>query len=128
MGNEKKARRMYQHAVEYLCRNADELRELIGPVQWDVPFTRVRDRDSADPEWREAVRALHDAAVAAGIPNGLGLLALRGVVDWPSRPVPRAAGWVCPTGCCSRVDLCDGEAPQTPLCALTEQPMRLVDG
>ncbi|MGV5033353.1 hypothetical protein ACVB8X_12600 [Streptomyces sp. NRAIS4] len=126
MGEGARAHRLYEDAVDYLCRNADALRELIGPALWEAPFAVVRDGDPATDEWRAAVRALHDAAEAAGIPGGLGLRATMGVGDWPPGPPPRSVGWVCPTGRCSRVDLRDASS-QTPTCALGRSPMHLVD-
>jgi hypothetical protein len=90
----------------------------------------VREGDPATVEWREAVGTLHDAAEAAGIPGGLGLRPTLGVGDWPSGLTPRSVGWVCPTGRCARVDLRDDRdaAHETPMCALTGQAMRVVDG
>lgn len=130
MGDGAKARRIYEDAVEYLCRNVDAVRELIGPGSWEAPFAVVRDGDPATSEWRDAVRELHDAAETAGIPGGLGLRSTMGPGDWPSGPTPRSAGWVCPTGRCARVDLRpDGAADaEAPACALTGRPMRLVGG
>ncbi|WP_157620853.1 hypothetical protein [Saccharothrix sp. NRRL B-16348] len=128
MGHGSKARRLYEDAVEYLCRNVDELRELIDSRLWEAHFAVVRSADPAGSEWREAVRALHDAAEAAGIPGGLGLPPTMGVGDWPGGPTPRSVGWVCPTQRCARVDLRDGVTPETPTCALAGEPMRLVGG
>ncbi|MFF7613251.1 hypothetical protein [Streptomyces lavendulae] len=139
MGDGAKARRVYEEAVEYLCRNLDALRELIGPGLWEAPFAAVRDGDPASDDWRAAVRALHEAAEAAGIPGGLGLSATMGVGGWPSGPTPRSVGWVCPTGRCARVDLREDPVPPTavpdpvpvpvpvpPACVLAGRPMRLV--
>ncbi|WP_405797351.1 hypothetical protein [Streptomyces sp. NBC_01506] len=129
------ARRVYEDAVEYVCRNVDALRDLIGPARWDAPFAVIRDGDPETGEWRDAVRELQDAAEAAGIPGGIGLRATMGVSDWPSGAPARSVGWVCPTGRCARVDLRNGLAtPPTldptpdpaPTCALTARPMRLV--
>jgi hypothetical protein len=119
---------VYEDAVEYLCRNVDAVRELLGPALWEAPFAVVRLGDPATVEWRDAVRELHLAAEAAGIPGGLGLSSTMGVGDWPSAPTPRSVGWVCPTGRCARVDLREGAAPDTPTCALAGRAMRLVDG
>lgn len=123
-----KARRLYADAVEYLCRNVDALRELTGPAVWDAPFAVVRDGDPSTGAWQDAVRALHDAAEAAGIPGGIGLRSTMGVGNWPSAPTPQSVGWICPTDRCARVDLREGADPQTPTCALVGRPMRLVDG
>ncbi|MBZ9642569.1 hypothetical protein [Streptomyces sp. PSKA30] len=128
MGDGAKARRVYEDAVEYLCRNVDAVRELIGPALWDTHFAVVRDADPAGTEWRDAVRALHDAVEAAGIPGGLGLRPTMGVGDWPGAPTPQSTGWVCPTRRCARVDLRDDATPDTPTCTLAGRPMRLVDG
>ncbi|MGX1131994.1 hypothetical protein RKD49_004184 [Streptomyces glaucescens] len=128
MADGAKARRVYEDAVEYLCRNAGELRPLIDPAVWESAFPVVRDADPAGAEWRDAVRALHDAVESAGIPNGLGLPATMGVGDWPGAPTPRSSGWVCPTSRCARVELRDGAFAATPSCALGGGPMRLVDG
>ncbi|WP_406452595.1 hypothetical protein OG782_19260 [Streptomyces sp. NBC_00876] len=128
MGDGAKTRRLYEDAVEYVCRNTDALRELVGPALWDAPFAVVRDETPSTDAWRQAVRALHDAAEAAGIPDGIGLRATMGVGDWPGGPTPRSAGWVCPGGRCARVELREGASPQTPACLLAGQPMRLVGG
>ncbi|MEV0774443.1 hypothetical protein ACIBLA_33865 [Streptomyces sp. NPDC050433] len=129
MGDGEQARRLYEDAVEYLCRNAEALRDLIGPARWEAPFATVRDGDPATGEWRDAVRALHDAAEAAGIPGGIGLRSTMGVGDWLSGPAPQSVGWICPTDRCGRVDLRKGGAPpRTPTCALAGRPMRLVEG
>ncbi|MEV0176808.1 hypothetical protein AB0I00_37560 [Streptomyces sp. NPDC050803] len=128
MGDGAKARRVYEDAVEYLCRNVEELRPLIAAAVWEASFPVVRDADPAAAEWRDAVRALHDAVEAAGVPNGLGLPATMGVGDWPGAPTPRSVGWVCPTNRCARVELRAGASAATPDCALGGGPMRLVDG
>ncbi|MFC7259087.1 hypothetical protein [Streptomyces lutosisoli] len=128
MGDGTQARRVYENAVEYLCRNVDAVRELIGPALWEAPFAVVRDGDPSTGAWRDAVRALHNAAEAAGIPGGLGLSITMGSSVWPSGPTPRSVGWVCPSGRCARVDLREGAVPETPECALAGRPMRLVDG
>ncbi|MFF4350610.1 hypothetical protein [Streptomyces sp. NPDC001530] len=128
MGDGAKALRVYEDAVAYLCRNVDAVRVLIGSALWEAPFAVVQGGDPSTAEWRDAVRALHDAAEAAGIPGGLGLSSTMGVGDWPSAPTPQSVGWVCPTGRCARVDLREGAVPETPSCALAGRPMRLVDG
>ncbi|MFI9767469.1 hypothetical protein ACIHJG_11475 [Streptomyces sp. NPDC052415] len=127
MGDGAMARQVYEDAVEYLCRNMEDLRALVGPGAWEAAFPAVRDADPASPEWRDGVRALHDAVEAAGVPGGLGLDPTLGVGGWPGAPTPRSAGWVCPTRRCGRVDLREGAPAGTPACALHGQPMRLVD-
>ncbi|MHB9861568.1 hypothetical protein [Streptomyces sp. YIM S03343] len=128
VGDGATARRAYEDAVEYLCRNVGELRELIGPAVWDAAFPVVRDAAPTTPEWRNAVRALHDAVESAGIPNGLGLPVSMGVGDWPGAPAPRSVGWICPTNRCARVELRAGVSDPSPTCELGGGPMRLVDG
>ncbi|MCX5563148.1 hypothetical protein [Streptomyces sp. NBC_00038] len=129
MGDGAKARRVYEDAVEYLCRNVEAVRELVGPGPWEASFAVVRDGDPSAGEWRDAVRALHNAAEEAGVPGGLGLRSTMGVGEWPAGPTPRSAGWVCPTGRCARVDLRMGAgAPDTPTCSLAGRPMHLVGG
>lgn len=137
MGDDAQARRRYEDAVEFLCRNTESLRELIGPAGWEAPFATVRNGELLSGEWRDALRELDDAAEAAGIPGGIGLEARMGVGDWLSGPTPQSVGWICPTGRCARVDLrADGPPPRTPepapdpapTCALADRPMRLVEG
>ncbi|MEU8972335.1 hypothetical protein AB0D11_24205 [Streptomyces monashensis] len=129
MGDGAKAHRVYEDAVEYLCRNVEELRPLIASAVWESAFPVVRDADPAGAEWRDAVRALHDAVESAGVPNGLGLAATMGVADWPGTPTPQSSGWVCPTGRCARVELRGKSPTATPVCALSGgEPMRLVGG
>jgi hypothetical protein len=127
VGDGAKARRVYEDAVEYLCRNLEELRPLIGPAVWDAAFPVVRDADPSGTEWRDAVRALHEAVESAGIPNGLGLFATMGVGDWPGAPTPQSVGWVCPSRRCARVELRDGASAPAPTCDLGGGSMRLVD-
>ncbi|MFE2109714.1 hypothetical protein ACFXAF_28160 [Kitasatospora sp. NPDC059463] len=128
MGNDAKAERVLADAVEYLCRNAGELRDLLGPA-WDAPFAVVRDTAPAEPAWRDALRALHEAVEAAGVPGGIGLRATLGVGAWPAGPPARSVGRICPTGRCARVDLPEKEPAEgpDPLCALTGGPLRPVD-
>ncbi len=130
MGNDAKHQQVFEDAVEYLCRNAGELRELLGPARWDAPFAAVRDTEPATDGWRAAVRALHEAAEEAGIPGGIGLRVTLGVGGWPAGPPHRAVGRVCPTGRCARVDLPD-DPPSAggpdQVCALTGGPLRPVD-
>jgi hypothetical protein len=130
MGSGTASGRVYEDAVEYLCRHAEALRELIGSAGWDEHFEVVRSTDPATEAWREAVRALHDAADAAGNPGGIGLGVTMGVGPWPAGPPPRSVGWICPTGRCARVDLSDAEAgvrAPEPHCALAGGPLRQVD-
>ncbi|WNI33327.1 hypothetical protein [Streptomyces sp. ITFR-6] len=128
MGDGAKAHGVYEDAVEYLCRNVGELRPLVSSAVWHSAFPVVRDADPAGAEWWDAVRALHDAVEAAGVPNGLGLPATMGVGDWPGAPTPQSVGWVCPTSRCGRVELRTGTVTATPGCDLARGPMRLVDG
>ncbi|MFG2599026.1 hypothetical protein [Streptomyces sp. NPDC048462] len=128
MSDGAKARGVYEAAVEYLCRNIEELRPLISPTVWEAAFPVVRDAAPAGAEWRDAVRALHDAVEWAGIPNGLGLPATMGVGDWPGAPTQQSVGWVCPTSRCARVELRAGAVTGAPACELAGGPMRLVDG
>ncbi|MEV6974210.1 hypothetical protein [Kitasatospora sp. NPDC093806] len=127
MGSGAKAQRVYEDAVEYLCRNTAALRELVGAARWDGPFAVVRDAEPAGDAWREAVRTLHEAAEEAGIPGGIGLRTTMGVGDWPAGPPPRSTGWVCPTGRCARVDLPEEAGRGGGSCALTGDPLRRVD-
>ncbi|MED7948414.1 hypothetical protein [Streptomyces sp. BE303] len=137
MGAGGKERRVFEDAVEYLCRNAGALRDLVGATRWDGPFALVRDGDPATGAWHDAVRALHEAAEDAGIPGGIGLRTTMGVGDWPGGPTPRSVGWICPTGRCARVDLPDdappdavgpdNAPPDARVCALSGGPLRRVD-
>lgn len=128
MGDGAMARGVYEDAVEYLCRNIEELRPLISSTVWESAFPVVRDAAPAGAAWRDAVRALHDAVESAGVPNGLGLPVTMGVGDWPGAPTPQSVGWVCPTSRCARVELRDGTVIVAPACELAGGPMRLVDG
>lgn len=137
MGDGAKARRVYEDAVEYLCRHVEDLRPLIDDAVWASHFPVVRDADPAGDDWRNAVRALHLAVEAAGIPNGLGLPAVMGVGNWPGSGVghwpdtwpSRSSGWVCPKrNRCGRVELRNGADTPTPTCALGGDEMRPVGG
>ena len=123
-----KARRVYEDAAGYLCRNLDDLRTRIGTTAWGEAFPVVRDGDPDTEEWRQALRDLHDAAEVAGIPGGLGLHSLMGPLPGFPGPTPRSVGWVCPTRRCALVELRDDPNQATPLCKLSDLPMRLVDG
>ncbi|MFD7313417.1 hypothetical protein ACFRCX_13945 [Streptomyces sp. NPDC056652] len=128
MGDGATTHRVYEDAVDYLCRNLEELRQLVGPAVWAAAFPVVRDADPSGTEWRDAVRALHEAAEAAGIPNGLGLPATMGVGDRPGAPTARSVGWVCPTRRCARVEPRDGASAPAPMCDLGGGFMRPVNG
>lgn len=129
MGDGAKARGVYEDAVEFLCRNIEELGPLVAPAVWDAAFPLVRDADPAGAAWRDAVRTLHDAVEAAGVPNGLGLPATMGrTPGWRSSPTPQSVGWVCPTDRCGRIALRHEPSDPTPACAVAGVPMRLVDG
>lgn len=129
MGDGAKARRVYEDAVEYLCRHVEDLRPLIDDAVWASAFPVVRDADPAGDDWRNAVRALHLAAEAGGLPNGLGLPAVMAVGDWPGGRPARSSGWVCPKrNRCGRVELRNGADTPTPTCALGGDAMRPVGG
>jgi hypothetical protein len=125
------ARGGYEDAVGVLCRDIDELRALLPltPRRWQALLAVLHDDTPDSDAWRDAVRALDDAAEAAGIPGGLGLSVLQ---DWPRREVePGTLGWACPARRCSRVVL--PTAPTlgpaaSPRCALFDQDMRAVGG
>jgi hypothetical protein len=119
----------YGDAVDYLCRHVHALSERIDGVVWDAAIGTIANADPSGEEWRDAVRRLHDAAEAADVPGGIGLLELRGGFSrgggFPDPPPPRTTGWVCPAGRCTRVELRADQVP-TPVCDLTGKPMRLV--
>lgn len=120
----------YADAAGYLCRYADEIRDAVGDQVWDAELPVLRDAEPFSAPWTEALRAVHQAAVQADIPGGLGLGRTMGS-GFPSPPPERSAGWVCPASRCSRVVLknaAGGLAPQpVPRCELSAQPMRLVE-
>jgi len=118
----------YADAAGYLCRHETDLRAAVGEQCWATEIPVITSAEPAGDAWRAAIRAVHEAAVAAGIPNGLGLGSLMGD-GFPPPPTPRSSGWVCPVGCCNRVVLRDalGADPTEPLCGLAETPMRLVE-
>lgn len=119
---------VYSDAAGYLCLHAAQIRAAVGEQCWTAAVPAIVAAEPSGAEWREAIRAVHDAAEAAGIPGGLGLRFTMGD-GFPPPPPPRSSGWVCPAGHCSRVVLRDGpgQDPAGPLCALTGQPMRLVE-
>lgn len=118
---------LYAEAVGYLCQNSGDLRAEIGDGTWNASIGVIRSAAPSSQSWRDAVRALHDTAIAAGIPGGIGLRSTMG--GFPP-PVPEpSSGWICPHGLCTRVQLRDSAqspSPEVPLCALSAQPMRLV--
>jgi hypothetical protein len=119
----------YPDAALYLCQNAADLRPELGDERWDSLIRAFLAAEPSTAGWRETVRALHDAAVAAGIPGGLGLAVTMGH-GFPAGPAARSSGWVCPTRHCPRVELRDGTgppAPHAPRCPVSGQPLRLVE-
>lgn len=140
----------YQDAAGYLCLHASEVRQAVGDACWTAAIPVITGTEPSSTAWREAIRAVHNAAEAVGIPGGLGL---RFTMDkgFPAPPPPRSSGWVCPGGSCSRVILrestdppdaagyslpgaagrpdegpADAHMPDPP-CALFGRPMRLVE-
>ena len=118
----------YADAAGYLCLHEAELREAVGEQCWAASVPVITTAEPSSTPWREAIRAVHDAAEAAGIPGGLGLRFTMGD-GFPPAPAPRSSGWVCPGGSCSRVVLreASGAQPPDPQCTLAGQPMRLVE-
>jgi len=139
----------YSDAALYLCQNAADLRPELGAGRWDPLIRAFLAAEPSSAAWREAIRALHDAAIAAGIPGGLGLEVIMGH-GFPAGPAPRSSGWACPTRHCPRVELRDDDAamttpaaptpvpvptvpvpavpsPAAPRCPLSGQPLRLVE-
>jgi hypothetical protein len=118
----------YADAAGYLCRHQADVRAAVGEQCWAAEIPVITSAEPASKAWRDAIRAVHEATEAAGIPNGLGLRSLMGD-GFPPPPAPRSSGWVCPVRCCSRVVLRDalGEDPAEPLCGLADRPMRLVE-
>lgn len=118
----------YADAAGYLCRYEADVREAVGEQIWAAHIPVITSADPGSEAWRDALRAVHEAAEAAGIPNGLGLHTPMGG-GFPAPPTPRSSGWVCPIGSCSRVVLRDAlaEDPAEPPCGLADRPMRLVE-
>jgi hypothetical protein len=120
----------YGEAVEYLCVHARALREKIDVGVWSEAIGVIKDTVTADEAWHDAVRRLHKAAEDAGMPGGIGLLELRGEFSgrygFPSPPVDRTTGWMCPSRRCTRVEL-RNHATATPACEVADGPMRPVD-
>jgi len=114
----------YQDAAEYLCRNAADLRTEISADRWDVMVNALLAAKPGSPEWRNAITAVHEAAIGAGVPGGLGLGVTMGG-GFPSPPVEATTGWVCPANRCPRVVVRDGDM-DTPHCGVSGEPMRLV--
>lgn len=119
---------VYADAAGYLCLHEAELREAVGEQCWATSVPVITTAEPSSTPWREAIRAVHDAAQAAGIPGGLGLQHSMGD-GFPPPPAPRSSGWVCPGGSCSRVVLreASGAPSPDPVCTLAGQPMRLVE-
>ncbi|MGD0554963.1 MAG: hypothetical protein ABSA93_08290 [Streptosporangiaceae bacterium] len=115
----------YSDAALYLCLNAADLRLELGDERWDPLSQAFLAAEPSTAAWREAIRALHDAATAVGIPGGLGLEVTMGR-GFPEGPAPRSSGWVCPTRSCPRVELRD-DSPTAPCCWMSGQPLRLVE-
>lgn len=115
----------YWDAVEYLCLNVADLRTDIGADRWDVMVNALLAAKPDSAQWRDAITAVHEAAIAAGVPGGLGLGATMGG-GFPVGPPRPTTGWICPARRCPRVVLRDG-GMATPLCALSGEPMRLVE-
>lgn len=92
MGDGAKARGVYEDAVEYLCRNVEELRPLVSSAVWESAFPVVRDADPAGAEWRDAVRALHDAVESAGCPKRARTARHHGRRRLARRPHPAVGG------------------------------------
>jgi hypothetical protein len=116
----------YADAAGYLCLHETEVRQAIGEERWSAAVPVITGAEPSSTEWRDAIRAVHDAMEAAGIPGGLGLRFPMGD-GFPAEPTPRSAGWVCPGGCCGRVVLRDSPDSPAPLCALAGRPMRIVE-
>jgi hypothetical protein len=112
-------------AAGYVCVNAAELGEVIGADRWDGMVTALVAAKPGSRQWRDAIAALNEAAIAAGVPAGIGLGATMGGGFPPPPPEP-AAGWGCPVGRCRRVVVRRGDM-DTPLCAMSGAPMRLVE-
>lgn len=130
MRDARSERAAYGEAVEYICVHARALREKIDASVWSDSIGVIQDPATADETWQDAVRRLHEAAEAAGMSGGIGLLELRGECSgrsgFPPPPVPRTSGWVCPSERCTRVELRD-HAKVTPVCDVAGAPMRPVD-
>jgi hypothetical protein len=126
--NDKDELAAYSEAVEYVCVHARTLRDKIDPGVWSGAIGVIGDAAATGDAWRAAVRRLHEAAESAKIPRGIGLPELRGAGSgFPAEPMPRATGWVCPSGRCSRVEVRGDASAATPDCAVFGRPMRLVD-
>jgi hypothetical protein len=125
---ERQRREAYQNAVEYLCVNLDELGTLVADPRWADGLKALRSGQPLSAAWCAAVSLLHGLVDDAGVPGGLGLTTPMGA-GWPSGPVPRTKGWVCPGRACSRAQLADGGEPlprTDPRCELLGRAMRFV--
>lgn len=118
----------YTAAAEYLCLHAASLRASIGDEAWGTAIAAYLDAAPGSGPWRDALRAVHDAAEEAEIPGGIGLRFTMGP-SFPSPPPPRLPGWECPSGRCGRVVLRNTAGPDAPapVCGLSGQPMRPVE-
>ncbi|MFD7861908.1 hypothetical protein [Streptomyces sp. NPDC059783] len=124
---ERLRREAYEGAVEYLCAQFALLEEEFGGPDWAGRVGAITSGEPFTEEWYAAVLRLHESLEAGGLPGGLGLTTPMGGTEWPG-PSPRTAGWVCPTGACSRVRRTEGGAPEqdAPRCALVGRAMRFV--
>ena len=126
---ERKRREAFANAIEYLCVNLDPLSSRVADPRWAASIELVKAGTPFDEAWCAAVQLLHDLAEEAGVPGGLGLTTPMRGEGWPAEPVPRATGWVCPGGACSRVRPAKGGEPRPetdPRCELLGRAMRFV--
>ena len=84
-------------AAEYLCLNATDLRKVIGADRWDGMVTALLAAKPDSQQWRDAITAVHQAAITAGLPRGLGLGATMGGGFPPPWHRGRPAGPARPT-------------------------------
>lgn len=125
---DRRRREDHQNAVEYLCVNLASLSAEIGNPAWPESVEALISVGPSTDAWYTEVRRLHDLAENADIPGGLGLTTPMGPHGWPGgNGTGPVAGWVCPWGACTRVELAD-DMPDPPRCHLLGQAMRLVKG
>ncbi|HEV2347135.1 MAG TPA: hypothetical protein VGS97_23755 [Actinocrinis sp.] len=135
MGTREHQRREdYQNAVEALCTDLAALNARVKCRLWRPTIETVMSTAPLTDPWYAAVRGLHEMAVAAGVPGGLGLTTPMGRPGWPGgdgAAPRRVCGWVCPKRVCTRVELAGGEAgeskPDTD-CHLLGLAMHFVEG